>query len=1062
MAPDHARFCVAVVKPVAPGREYVFETYVDGRYTGYVGGSAEKINLNEGFVAVEELPNREDDDGTMYIHPFIFQPWNPGEDEEDVESDFADAQADAFYDKVLDADREFGTIDVVFSNPLKNRPPRNYRGPRQSAAKSRVGDFVVAVASYGIEPMLHGVSTKDAAGMRINFGYHRFFYRSIEWMEKAGLFDRVFDDVTVGAVNESGDQATRPLPATSASIPNSIAAEMAPGDAPTPPSGLVELMRPSSDDSQWVASAAHKKTVKDMSDTGFMEIFNLRTMHSRFMESKLSHRARSAFPVNGPMTYYPGIGMAPYLPPMTPVHPLPAPSSSVIPAGPPMSPVRPFPAPPSSIIPPGPPMTPGRPFPAPPSSIIPPGPWSTPIAPHPSTTDIAPCLSTTVIPSYPSTIPAAPPPSTVPVAPPPSTIPVASHPPATVVPPNASTAAVAPRPPTAAMAPHPPTAAVTPQLATTVPLPIPSTTVVPSHPDTVSVTPLPPTSSIPQHPSLPTQHTSPIQPPKPPAQSPGRSESEQQEQSKEEQLKDDQSTEDQSKESLHWVTYDPNDSSSVYRPRRRTTAAQLEKLEAAYQISHKPSAGEKKRLAMETGMTEREVQIWLQNRRAKDRYKKERPYLPGVDPSTADANVNAEPRMDPSMPKPVSAYSAPPFEPMHYASPPRAVYPKPDSFYTTPVVTGQVPFLYVQPRGDKTPVRSKRKGGTSPEKGEEPAQPASPSLQNSDSRDDTESLEASPVAVKEKAAAKEKAVAKEKTAAQEQAPVQEKAAVQEQEGTDSPPARTSRRMSDSNSTLPKHSPIPFHARRDGFTNWDPSKTANPNDHSPQWGRGMNGSAKKRRNDHSGTEESPKSKKAGPEESPKKRKVGTEGSGPVELVPAGTPKKRKSGTEGSPSVPMPVYPYGPISPYHAAMMATPPNNLPGYTLFPSGPPSHHTPKMYAPGASPRTAAFGYYPQPPVTSPDNWSPTDPHSGKPSTAGGMARPPPHRPDAAAFKTPTKHGPPGHPLILPKPAAVDASKTMKGGHAAPAPTPSASRPADTPKETEPSSSGSVQTPDT
>ncbi|GIX96457.1 hypothetical protein CDAR_280001 [Caerostris darwini] len=65
------------------------------------------------------------------------------------------------------------------------------------------------------------------------------------------------------------------------------------------------------------------------------------------------------------------------------------------------------------------------------------------------------------------------------------------------------------------------------------------------------------------------------------------------------------------------------------RPRTTITSAQLEALKSAYQRSCKPSRQVREQLSAETGLDMRVVQVWFQNRRAKEkRLKKEakKPY----------------------------------------------------------------------------------------------------------------------------------------------------------------------------------------------------------------------------------------------------------------------------------------------------------------------------------------------------------------------------------------------------------------------------------------------------
>ena len=58
---------------------------------------------------------------------------------------------------------------------------------------------------------------------------------------------------------------------------------------------------------------------------------------------------------------------------------------------------------------------------------------------------------------------------------------------------------------------------------------------------------------------------------------------------------------------------------SQKRPRTTITAKQLEILKAAYTLSPKPTRTVREHLAQETGLDMRVVQVWFQNRRAKDK-----------------------------------------------------------------------------------------------------------------------------------------------------------------------------------------------------------------------------------------------------------------------------------------------------------------------------------------------------------------------------------------------------------------------------------------------------------
>ncbi|KIP01555.1 hypothetical protein PHLGIDRAFT_55548, partial [Phlebiopsis gigantea 11061_1 CR5-6] len=53
--------------------------------------------------------------------------------------------------------------------------------------------------------------------------------------------------------------------------------------------------------------------------------------------------------------------------------------------------------------------------------------------------------------------------------------------------------------------------------------------------------------------------------------------------------------------------------------RKRTTRPQLKVLEDVYKYDTKPAAALRKKLADELGMVPRGVQVWFQNRRAKEK-----------------------------------------------------------------------------------------------------------------------------------------------------------------------------------------------------------------------------------------------------------------------------------------------------------------------------------------------------------------------------------------------------------------------------------------------------------
>lgn len=71
------------------------------------------------------------------------------------------------------------------------------------------------------------------------------------------------------------------------------------------------------------------------------------------------------------------------------------------------------------------------------------------------------------------------------------------------------------------------------------------------------------------------------------------------------------------------------------RPRTTITAKQLETLRKAYNQSSKPSRHVREQLSQETGLDMRVIQVWFQNRRAKDkRMKKEEEQQGATSPTT--------------------------------------------------------------------------------------------------------------------------------------------------------------------------------------------------------------------------------------------------------------------------------------------------------------------------------------------------------------------------------------------------------------------------------------------
>lgn len=85
--------------------------------------------------------------------------------------------------------------------------------------------------------------------------------------------------------------------------------------------------------------------------------------------------------------------------------------------------------------------------------------------------------------------------------------------------------------------------------------------------------------------------------------------------------------------SLYWLSLFTDGNQK--RPRTTITAKQLEILRTAYNISPKPSRHVREQLSQETGLDMRVIQVWFQNRRAKDkRMKKEEEQQGATSPTT--------------------------------------------------------------------------------------------------------------------------------------------------------------------------------------------------------------------------------------------------------------------------------------------------------------------------------------------------------------------------------------------------------------------------------------------
>lgn len=82
-------------------------------------------------------------------------------------------------------------------------------------------------------------------------------------------------------------------------------------------------------------------------------------------------------------------------------------------------------------------------------------------------------------------------------------------------------------------------------------------------------------------------------------------------------------------------------SDNVIKRRRRLTCTESHSLNAAFVVNPQPSATERKTIARNLGMAERAVQIWFQNRRAKQR----RDDAAGTEPSLVFSRTQTSPSL---------------------------------------------------------------------------------------------------------------------------------------------------------------------------------------------------------------------------------------------------------------------------------------------------------------------------------------------------------------------------------------------------------------------------------
>lgn len=70
---------------------------------------------------------------------------------------------------------------------------------------------------------------------------------------------------------------------------------------------------------------------------------------------------------------------------------------------------------------------------------------------------------------------------------------------------------------------------------------------------------------------------------------------------------------------MNWIFLEYDIDAANKRPRTTITAKQLEALKRAYNESPKPARHVREQLSAETGLDMRVVQVWFQNRRAKEK-----------------------------------------------------------------------------------------------------------------------------------------------------------------------------------------------------------------------------------------------------------------------------------------------------------------------------------------------------------------------------------------------------------------------------------------------------------
>ncbi|KAJ7594329.1 hypothetical protein C8J56DRAFT_778532 [Mycena floridula] len=144
--------------------------------------------------------------------------------------------------------------------------------------------------------------------------------------------------------------------------------------------------------------------------------------------------------------------------------------------------------------------------------------------------------------------------------------------------------------------------------------------------------------------------------------------------------------------------YTPNE----VKHRKRTTSAQLKILEGIFKRDTKPNAALRNELAAQLDMTARGVQVWFQNRRAKEKTKASKNAANKPFKSESQHDSSPSPELDATPDGPFPSESSSQESSPSRCSPPQlsVVTDSPSSWQSSPVVTPDDNFHYGQLSGD--------------------------------------------------------------------------------------------------------------------------------------------------------------------------------------------------------------------------------------------------------------------------------------------------------------------------------------------------------------------------